>query len=76
MKSTWRDTGYYTHSRAAKIYISTPGAFSDPQIYAKLVITAKPGGAPVAVEHFGAHTITPNSNTLEKDCRFAEQLHN
>ena len=50
--------------------------FSDPQIYAKLVITAKPGGAPVAVGHFGAYSITSISDTLEKDCRFAEQLHN
>ena len=76
MKSTWRDTAYYTHSRAEKVTYLHQQLFSDPQIYAKLVITAKPGGAPVAVEHFGAHTITPNSNTLEKDCRFAEQLHN
>ena len=49
---------------------------NDPQIYAKLIISAKAGGAPVAIEHFGAYTIISISDTMEKDCSFAEQLHN
>ena len=39
---------------------------NDPRVYAKLIISAKPAGAPVRIEPFGAYTIISISNTLEK----------